>query len=383
MMRTTNLEARQAIGDDAYHRRVAQALDAALGRTVEAEKGRPREVDAASARYVIFSDHHKGTRDRADDFRRNERAYNAALAYYFAEGYTLVELGDVEELWKDRAGRVIEKYKRSLELSAQFERANRYLRFWGNHDDAWSFEGRVRRHLHPVYGPQLRVHEALRLRITDGGRELGHLFFLHGHQGTGASDRFSGFSRLVVRFVWRPLQRLFNFSLNTPATSWVLRERHNIALHGWAARQGRLVLVAGHTHRPVFLSRTRAEQVVEELAAAWKRLEEEPENTDLRRTVAELSAELEWVRGQDEDEKGPEGEAGGVKRPCYFNTGCCCYLDGDITGLEIADGELRLVRWPDDKKNPKPQVLARMPLAAVFDALDTSPAAAQPALAGV
>jgi hypothetical protein len=32
-------------------------------------------------------------------------------------------------------------------------------------------------------------------------------------------------------------------------------------------------------------------------------------------------------------------------KPSYFNTGCCCYDGGTITGLEIAGGSIRLVRW--------------------------------------
>ena len=35
-----------------------------------------------------------------------------------------------------------------------------------------------------------------------------------------------------------------------------------------------------------------------------------------------------------------------VSPPCYFNTGCCSFPDGDVTGLELADGAIRLVRWP-------------------------------------
>ena len=31
--------------------------------------------------------------------------------------------------------------------------------------------------------------------------------------------------------------------------------------------------------------------------------------------------------------------------PSYFNTGCCCFSDGDITGIEIAGGNIRLVKW--------------------------------------
>jgi hypothetical protein len=42
-----------------------------------------------------------------------------------------------------------------------------------------------------------------------------------------------------------------------------------------------------------------------------------------------------------------------VSPPCYFNTGCCSFPDGDITGLEIADGEIRLVRWPGNLREIK------------------------------
>ena len=37
-----------------------------------------------------------------------------------------------------------------------------------------------------------------------------------------------------------------------------------------------------------------------------------------------------------------------IKRPCYFNTGCCSFGDGDITGLEFSEGKVRLVRWLED-----------------------------------
>ena len=32
-------------------------------------------------------------------------------------------------------------------------------------------------------------------------------------------------------------------------------------------------------------------------------------------------------------------------KPSYFNTGCCSFSDRSITGIEIAGGEIRLVRW--------------------------------------
>jgi hypothetical protein len=43
-------------------------------------------------------------------------------------------------------------------------------------------------------------------------------------------------------------------------------------------------------------------------------------------------------------------------------------LDGDVTGLEFSDGEIRLIRWPDDEDAPKPKVLAREKLNDVFAA---------------
>ena len=32
-------------------------------------------------------------------------------------------------------------------------------------------------------------------------------------------------------------------------------------------------------------------------------------------------------------------------KPGYFNSGCCCFDDGTITGIEIADGCIRLIKW--------------------------------------
>ena len=58
-----------------------------------------------------------------------------------------------------------------------------------------------------------------------------------------------------------------------------------------------------------------------------------------------------------------------IDPPCYFNTGCCCFGDGDVTGIEIADGEIRLVRWPNDEGEPLPKVLASEKLANVLEAV--------------
>jgi hypothetical protein len=44
-------------------------------------------------------------------------------------------------------------------------------------------------------------------------------------------------------------------------------------------------------------------------------------------------------------------------KPTYFNSGCCCYNDGDITGIEIEAGCLRLIKWAGKEGGPKRQIL--------------------------
>src|SRR3712207_455103 len=114
-----------------YARDVAAGLDRAFGDPATEEL----TLDVANARLIIFSDHHKGTRDGADDFARCERAYSAALGYYLEAGHRLVVLGDAEELWENRPDGVLAAYDDVLRLEADFHRAGRYERFWGNHDD--------------------------------------------------------------------------------------------------------------------------------------------------------------------------------------------------------------------------------------------------------
>ncbi|MEO8397130.1 MAG: hypothetical protein ABI700_29315, partial [Chloroflexota bacterium] len=89
---------------------------------------------------------------------------------------------------------------------------------------------------------------------------------------------------------------------------------------------------------------------------------------DLRKWVALRSAELEWVLSQERQIPGPEGTLLPSK-PCHFNTGCCCFYDGDISGIEISGGEISLVRWPNDTGAPAPKILERATLKDVFAAL--------------
>jgi UDP-2,3-diacylglucosamine pyrophosphatase LpxH len=340
------------------------AVEKALDRALRGARSSPRSLDPSTARYIVFSDHHKGRRDGADDFSRCERAYVGALKHYDREGFTLIILGDAEELWECRPKPVLRAYANILELERRFH-PDRYLRVWGNHDDEWESPRRVRKHLSPFF-PNLTVYEALYFEVH-GGDEPRALFMVHGHQGSFFSDRLAGIAKLVVRFVWRTIQRITRKPSTTPASDACLRDEHDKAMYDWAARQSRLVTVAGHTHRPVFNSKTHLQQLEDELQQLLDLpLNQEDAGYDSR--VAALRAKIEHVRTKDRqcDEAAGEAER---SRPCYFNSGCCSFGDGDITGLEIADGEIRLVRWPEDDGSLRPKVLARSSLSRVFGEL--------------
>lgn len=346
-----------------YITRIHQALDAALARTLAA--GDTRVLDLAADRYIIFSDQHRGARNGADDFQDAERAYNAALAYYLHMGHTLVVLGDVEELWEETPAAVIKAYRHSLELEARFHQRGRYVRIWGNHDDEWQYPDSVRRHLDAIYGnPPLHVHEGLHFTVKEGAEELGALFLLHGHQGDAFNDRWSWLTRFLVRYIWRTFQRLTRISLNTPATDWDLRKKINQAMYAWTVQQQKLILIAGHTHSPVFKSQSHEAVIAEAIAELADRA---PESDIHREELGRLLAQREWVRAQDPDVP-PQDTLIAITKPCYFNTGCCCYVDGDITGIEITDGKIRLVRWPDKAGKPQPYILEEASLHDVLSA---------------
>jgi hypothetical protein len=343
-----NAAADQPVVAQDYVERVAKALDAALARTLRAEgENGPLAFDLPSDRLVLFSDLHRGARNGADDFARCEPLYAVALSHYYDAGYSLAVIGDVEELWEERPAAVIIAHRPTLAQEARFQREGRYLRIWGNHDDEWQYPVSVAEHLAPLYGdPPLKVHEGLRLRVLDGGVELGHLLLVHGHQGDRISSTFSGFSRLFVRYVWRPFQRITGLSLNTPATSWSLRAKHNVAMYRWAEKQSKLVLIAGHTHLPVFEAQSYAARILADVIESLDRRELTELPPPAGRARARLERDLERAEAETPLERG-------FLKPCHFDTGCCCYADGSIVGLELSEGQIRLMRWRPGGDNPE------------------------------
>jgi predicted phosphodiesterase len=270
----------------------------------KSKRGIVLDIDLVTDQFIIFSDQHKGNKDRSDDFVSNESIYLEALKYYHQECFHFINLGDAEELWKYQAHTVIPKYEAALRAEANFQVDNKYYRTFGNHDLLWKNNLDVMLHLRNYFKMPLPVYEGLILKTTVNHEPL-QIFLTHGHQGDKMSDN-NAFSTWLVAHIWAPIQRFLEINVNTPANDSFLRDKHNRLMYEWSSHKINTLLITGHTHKPVFASGRYTAEVAHTIQ------------------TAEHSEEL---------------------KPSYFNSGCCCFSDGDITGIELAGGYIRLIKW--------------------------------------
>ena len=311
--------------------------------------------DFLKEKYIIFSDQHKGAGDFADDFRLSQNNYLGALNYYYEEGYTLISLGDAEELWENTADEVVAKNQESLQLEAKFNSIGHYYRVFGNHDLAWKFELNSNKYLKPFFGEKLKVHEGLILNTHHNGKAYS-IFLTHGHQGDKRSDG-NAFSMWIVSNIWTPIQRFLNVSINTVSNSIELVDKHNIIMYEWSLVEKNLVFISGHTHKPVFASLDHIDRLTKQLEKAIA--------TDNEEQAKVITADIEKRKLEYAGKQVVKTMA----HPSYFNSGCCCFSDGDITGIEISDGFIRLTKWESSDDGPQRKVLEEAPLDYIFDSL--------------
>ena len=347
-----------------------ESTETSLREALQEAREKIIPFDIQKDKWILFSDHHKGGRNRADDFRPCEGTYLKALERYFEQGYSLCVMGDVDELWEEFPRTVINNNSASFAAERKFHEEGRYTRIRGNHDEIWGDPMQVQKFLQPLYGARrLSVSQSVLLDVRNGNETIGNILLLHGHQGTQNEGRSTKFTKWILHNIWRPIQVLTGFSCNTPATDWQIRDARDKIIYAWAASQSKLVLIAGHTHAPVFESYSHRARLMAQLSSArqgaGKLLEDQ--RTSRREQIEKLSADLQRV---EEKLSAEEKAAQPLENPlpCYFNTGCCSFADGDITGIEISEGEMRLVRWTDDK-GPRRKVLQAGRLAEIFKAL--------------
>jgi membrane protein DedA with SNARE-associated domain/UDP-2,3-diacylglucosamine pyrophosphatase LpxH len=245
-----------------------------------------------TSKIVLFSDVHRGDKSNRDEFAPNEALFMHALHHYYQEGFTYIELGDGDDLWQTgRFSAIRRAYPEVFKLLHQFRWQNRLHLIVGNHE----IQGPG---YHRVQKDDLVAEEGLVLRHSRTGQRL---FVVHGHQVDVWCDKLASISRPAVRLICTAFNLL---GLENGAVSAAPSETEGMIIHklgqwyrnqqekltqqviDWA-RNRRQLVITGHTHLPMFAADRR-----------------EP----------------------------------------YFNTGCCVN-PGYITGIEIQNGLISLVKW--------------------------------------
>ncbi len=248
-----------------------------------------------TSKFILFSDCHRGDNSFADDFANNRNIYYHALKHYYQEGFQYIELGDGDELWENRHFEsIFDAHKNVYKLLRQYHLENRLHMIWGNHDMVYKDPDYVNKHLGHYFEPidsrekellkGIRYHEALVLKHRDSGQEL---FLTHGHQADWWNYTFWRCGRFLVRVLWKPLQVWGIADPTSPAKNYKELIKIERRIKRWILARNLLVTIIGHTHRPRF-----------------------PEPGDIP----------------------------------LFNDGSCVH-PRSITGLEIENGSIALIKW--------------------------------------
>lgn len=326
-------------------KRVFAALSK-LKKTMENDPGKDGFIipfNCKIHRFIIFSDQHKGRKNGADDFMHAEKNYVAALQHYNDLGFHFISLGDSEELWENTFLHVMKHNRASYNEEKKFVARNAFTKIFGNHDLDWEIDPLAPAYLKKLYGADIEVLQSVMLETTIGEKTL-KIFCTHGHQGDLQSDG-NWFSKVFITKIWAPLQAFLRINPNTPAYDQQLKTEHNRVMYEWSLQQRNLILITGHTHQPVFESLTHYERLQRQHRKAL--YEHNPQ------WAQALEDEMRW---RSKDNTQITEDYLNIK-PVYFNTGCCCFSDGDITGIELADGCIRLIEWKEKDRQIKRIVL--------------------------
>ena len=304
--------------------RIFEALTKLNGslHTDPGKKGFVIPLEINKGKFILFSDQHKGAKNGADDFRLCEGNYLSALQHYDQEGFHLICLGDSEELWENTLLQVKKHNTLSFAAERKFAIRNAFTKIFGNHDLDWEINPTAEKDLRELYHMPVAVLEGVILQCAVKEKSLS-IFCTHGHQGDLQSDG-NLFSKFFVSKIWAPLQAYLQIYPNTPAYNDTLKTEHNNIMYEWSSQQKNLILITGHTHQPVFESLTHLERLQRQEAIKRSVGRSNPPDSTIPLPAVDLFSKI---------------------RPTYFNTGCCCYSDGDITGIEISEKCIKLIKW--------------------------------------
>ncbi|NTW71308.1 MAG: serine/threonine protein phosphatase [Eubacteriaceae bacterium] len=253
------------------------------------------------SKFILFSDVHRGDNSISDEFAHNQNIYFHAMNHYYNEGFTYIEVGDGDELWEHSAFKyIIRAYGDVYSLLSRFYMDKRFYMLYGNHNLDLKNEKYVKENLFKYYDiyenefdflfPDLKVYESIILKHEISRKEI---FMVHGHQGDFLNDQLWPITKYLNRHLWHYFHIVGFRNPSSPSKN--MHKCHKIEKNysKWIKIYQKMLIV-GHTHRPKF---------------------------------------------------------GGKNGESYFNTGSCVFPLG-ITGIEIENGMISLVKWnirPDEK----------------------------------
>jgi predicted phosphodiesterase len=251
-----------------------------------------------SSKFILFSDCNRGDNSFADDFANNRNIYFHALKHYYAEGFHYCEIGDGDELWENLFFKsIFEAHKNIYMLMKEFHLQNRLHLIWGNHDMVYRNPAFVKKHLSTYFDTKtgedvplfnnVQYQEGIILKHTETNQQL---FLTHGHQADWWNYLFWKWSRFMVRVLWKPLNVMGIADPTSPAKNYTELIKVERRTKKWIIENNNLLTITGHTHRPRF-----------------------PEPGDI----------------------------------AFFNDGSCVH-PRSITGIEIENGEISLIKWEID-----------------------------------
>ncbi len=223
-------------------------------------KTAPRIFFNDESKFIIFSDCHRGDNSFADDFANNRNIYFHALNHYYNEGFIYCELGDGDELWENLEFKsILEAHKNVFELMRKFFVENRLYRLLGNHDMVYRRQSYVQKHLYTYFNkvtgkddplfPGIQFTEGLVLVHETTGQEI---FMMHGHQAEWMNYHGWRFNRFMVRALWRQLQIFGIGDPTSPAKNYRELIKVEKRCKRWIVENKNLLTITGHTHRPRF-----------------------------------------------------------------------------------------------------------------------------------
>lgn len=245
-----------------------------------------------NTKIVIMSDCHRGTGDNYDNFIKNQSIYEAALRYYYNNGFTYIELGDGDEMWE------VENYKDIIKVNLdvfkqlkKFYENGRLIIIYGNHDIIKKSSSTLEQYFYNYYDEVTKQNEPLLDGLTVYESLIlnykgYNIFLVHGHQIDFLNSTLWRLSRFLVRYIWKNLEQIGIKDPTSAAKNYRVSKKIEEKLKEWSIQNNKII-IAGHTHRAIF----------------------------------------------------PK-----VGQSLYFNDGSCIYPNG-ITCLEIENGNITLVQW--------------------------------------